>query len=100
MRTKSKGSIMRIAGNGPAAGVVQTQEIASTERAAAPVTPTSAPSELASDVLKPAQAALAQMPEVDMDKVATLKDALARGEIQFDADRLARLVQRYHGGRG
>ena len=89
---------MRIAGQGPAAGIVQTQEVASTEKAAAPVAPTAAPAELASDVLKPAQADLAAMPEVDLDKVAALKDALARGEIQFDADRLARLVQRYHGG--
>ena len=100
MRTKAKGSIMRIAGNGPAAVIAPTQEVASGERAAAPVTPASAPTEMASDVLKPAQAALAQMPEVDMDKVAALKDALSRGEIQFDPDRLAKLVQRYHGGRG
>ncbi|MFG6488982.1 flagellar biosynthesis anti-sigma factor FlgM [Roseateles sp. BYS78W] len=89
---------MRIAGTGPAAGVVQTTEVASTERAAAPVTPARAPADLASGVLRPAQAELAALPEVDMDKVAELKDALARGEIQFDADRLARLVQRYHGG--
>jgi negative regulator of flagellin synthesis FlgM len=100
MRTKAKGSIMRIAGNSPAAGLVPVQEVASGERAAAPVTPASAPTEMASDVLKPAQAALAQMPEVDMDKVAALKDALARGEVRFDADRLAQLIQRYHGGHG
>jgi negative regulator of flagellin synthesis FlgM len=100
MRTKAKGSIMRIAGSGPAAGLVPAQEVASGERAAAPVTPAAAPTGMASDVLKPAQAALAQMPEVDMDKVAALKDALARGEVKFDADRLAQLIQRYHGGHG
>ncbi|PZP35654.1 MAG: flagellar biosynthesis anti-sigma factor FlgM [Roseateles depolymerans] len=53
---------------------------------------------LESGVLKPAQAALSEMPEIDQDKVAALRDALAKGEIRFDADRLAQLIQRYHGG--
>ncbi len=55
--------------------------------------------ELASEVLKPAQATLAAMPDVDEVKVAALRDALAKGEIKFDANRLSQLIQRYHGGR-
>jgi negative regulator of flagellin synthesis FlgM len=51
-----------------------------------------------SALLKPAQQALAEMPDIDHAKVAELRDALARGEIKFDAGRLAALIQRYHGG--
>jgi negative regulator of flagellin synthesis FlgM len=39
------------------------------------------------------------MPEVDEAKVAAVREALARGEIQFDAAKLAGLIARYHGGR-
>lgn len=55
---------------------------------------------LESTTLQPAKAALAAMPEIDLDKVETLREALARGEIRFDAGRLAQLIQRFHGGRG
>lgn len=55
---------------------------------------------LASSALEPAKAALAALPEVDGAKVAALREALARGEISFDANRLAGLIQRFHGGRG
>lgn len=53
--------------------------------------------ELESRVLGPAQAALAALPEIDQAKVDALREALARGEIGFDAERLARLIQRFHG---
>lgn len=49
--------------------------------------------------LQAAQAALRDMPEIDEAKVATLREALARGEIRFDAAKLAGLISRYHGGR-
>ncbi|MDN3921561.1 flagellar biosynthesis anti-sigma factor FlgM [Roseateles violae] len=52
-----------------------------------------------SALLTPARQALAGMPDIDAAKVAELRDALARGEISFDAGRLAALIQRYHGGR-
>ncbi|GAA0758935.1 flagellar biosynthesis anti-sigma factor FlgM [Ideonella azotifigens] len=55
---------------------------------------------LQSDALAPAMQALDAMPEIDSARVAELRDALARGEIKFDADRLAGLVQRFHNGRG
>lgn len=47
-----------------------------------------------------AQAQLAAMPEVDAARVAEIKAALARGEIAFDAQKIAGLVVRHHGGRG
>lgn len=50
------------------------------------------------ELLKPAQAALDSMGDIDQEKVAFLRGALARGEIPFDPDRLAKLVQRFHGG--
>ena len=55
---------------------------------------------LESSTLQPAMSALAAMPEIDQAKVETLREALARGEIRFDAGRLAQLIQRFHGGRG
>lgn len=70
--------------------------------AAAPgtVATTAADAALESSTLQPAKAALAEMPEIDQAKVDTLREALARGEITFDAGRLAKLIQRFHGGRG
>ena len=56
------------------------------------------PSPATGGTLAPARAALAALPDIDEAKVAFLRDALARGEIQFDAQRLAGLVQRFHGG--
>lgn len=53
---------------------------------------------LQSDTLKPAQAALAEMPEIDEARVAEIKAAMADGRIQFDAAKLAGLIRRYHGG--
>ncbi|MET0518967.1 MAG: flagellar biosynthesis anti-sigma factor FlgM [Burkholderiaceae bacterium] len=55
---------------------------------------------LESSHLQPAQQALAAMPEIDQAKVDALREALSRGEISFDANRLASLIQRFHGGRG
>lgn len=56
--------------------------------------------ELQSAVLQPAMAALKAMPEIDHAKVAALREALARGEIPFDAAKLAGLIERHHGSRG
>lgn len=108
MRTRSKGERMKITGTNPlnpAAGTTSATSVDSADRAlgALGAGPSSGPAmlagELASEVLKPAQAALAAMPEVDEVKVAALRDALAKGEIKFDANRLSQLIQRYHGGR-
>ena len=65
--------------------------------AAAPAASTSAP--LQSEVLQPAAKALAALPDFDAARVAELRDALAKGELPFDAGRLAGLIQRFHGGR-
>jgi negative regulator of flagellin synthesis FlgM len=37
------------------------------------------------------------MPDIDHAKVAALRDALAKGELPFDANKLAGLIQRFHG---
>jgi negative regulator of flagellin synthesis FlgM len=100
MRTKAKGETMKITstgGVGPMAGPVP----AAIDQPAAATTasPALQAAALESELLKPAQAALAELPEIDQDKVAALREALAKGEIRFDADRLAQLIQRYHGGR-
>lgn len=92
---------MRVTGsNSPLTGPADVTSTATVK----PVTETAAPSAvvaaLESNVMKPAQEALAAMPDIDQAKVAALRDALARGEITFDAGRLASLIQRFHGGRG
>jgi len=96
---------MRIAGTGTshAPAVERTSETAATEStasvAAATTGATAAPARRQSDVLQPALAALRAMPEIDHAKVAELREALARGEVRFDAARLAGLIQRFHGSR-
>ncbi|WP_295995834.1 flagellar biosynthesis anti-sigma factor FlgM [Rugamonas sp.] len=55
-----------------------------------------APAPLQSAVLQPAMQALRAMPEVDLERVAQLRDALAKGEIPFDPAKLAGLIQRFH----
>lgn len=56
------------------------------------------PAELQSAVMQPALAALKDMPEIDHERVAMLRDALANGELPFDPDRLAGLIARFHLG--
>ena len=52
---------------------------------------------LESAVLQPAQNAIKALPDFDAARVAELRDALAKGELPFDAGRLAGLIQRFHG---
>lgn len=49
-----------------------------------------------SPILGPALEAIRQLPEIDQAQVASLRDALQRGEIPFDASKLASLIERYH----
>lgn len=77
-----------------AAPVADTSAAAPAQAAASPDEPTRA-----SGVLEAAQSALRDLPEIDEAKVAAVRDALARGEIRFDAGKLAGLITRYHGGR-
>ena len=90
---------MKITGSGPAVmtpvGAAAAPAAAPLEAAAAPA----APAALQSSVLQPAAQALRAMPDFDAARVAELRDALAKGELPFDASRLAGLIQRFHGGR-
>ncbi len=103
MRTRSKGERMKITSSGPLNPVTgaSSAQVESIDRAAggATASPALQAAALETDLLKPAQADLAAMPDVDQTKVAALRDALAKGEIRFDANRLAQLIQRFHGGR-
>lgn len=76
--------------------VQRVAEPAQAGAAPAPAAP-AAPAGLQSAVLQPALAAMKDMPEIDHDKVAQLRDALAKGELPFDANKLAGLIQRFHG---
>ncbi len=53
---------------------------------------------LQSEVLQPAAQALRAMPDFDAARVAELRDQLAKGELPFNAGRLAGLIERFHGG--
>ncbi|KQV80730.1 negative regulator of flagellin synthesis LfgM [Massilia sp. Root351] len=87
---------MRIStGSADGLAVQRVADSAPAEAAHAPPAP-AAPG-LQSAVLQPALAALKDMPEVDHERVAMLRDALAKGELPFDADKLAGLIQRFHG---
>lgn len=48
--------------------------------------------------LEQLQSALRSLPEVDLDKVAALKQALARGELNSDPQALAGSMLTYHSG--
>lgn len=51
---------------------------------------------LQSAALGPAIAALEQLPQIDEVRVAALRDALTKGELPFDAGKLAALIESYH----
>ena len=59
--------------------------------------PATAQASMASSILQPALAALRELPDIDHAKVAALREALARGEVPFDAAKLAGLIERFHG---
>jgi negative regulator of flagellin synthesis FlgM len=61
-----------------------------------PTTAVNGSARLQSSVLRPAMAALKQLPEIDQDKVAALKTALERGELPVNPAKLAALIERYH----
>lgn len=92
---------MKITGTG---APTMAPAIGGASAAPAPAAPAAAASAssapLQSEVLQPAAKALAALPDFDAARVAELRDALAKGELPFDANRLAGLIQRFHGGRG
>lgn len=103
MQIKGKGQRMKISSGNTGATVLSgavapAEAIAENGAAGAAMAGSSAGAELQSAVLQPAMAALRAMPEIDHDRVAMLRDALAKGELPFDPSKLAGLIQRFHGG--
>jgi negative regulator of flagellin synthesis FlgM len=99
IQSKTRGNRMKITGTG---APTMTPAIGGATAAPAPAAPaaTESAAPLESSVLQPAAKALAALPDFDAARVAELRDALAKGELPFDAGRLAGLIQRFHGGRG
>lgn len=91
---------MRITSNG-AAGVNAPGTVSGNGPVEAPaaVAPT-APAALQSSTLQPAMEAMRAQPEIDQARIDALREALARGEVPFDADKLAGLIERFHGSKG
>jgi negative regulator of flagellin synthesis FlgM len=106
IQSKTRGSRMKITGaSTPSITITPQAGSAAAGPAAAPAAgPAGAPAlsneALESSVLQPAQGALKALPDFDAAKVAELRDALAKGELPFDAGRLAGLIQRFHGSKG
>ncbi|MDW5417377.1 flagellar biosynthesis anti-sigma factor FlgM [Iodobacter sp. CM08] len=74
--------------------------IANTAAATSPAAkPSAAKNRDETSVLSAAKQGLQASPEIDMAKVQEIRAALLRGELNFDADKVAALMQRYHGGR-
>jgi negative regulator of flagellin synthesis FlgM len=98
IQSKSRGQRMKITGvSTPSIHIVpQAGGAAASVPASAPM----AAEPLESAVLQPAQSALRALPDFDAARVAELRDALAKGELPFDAGRLAGLIQRFHGSQG
>ena len=88
---------MRITSSSPDGMTVQrVADSAPVDGADAPL-PAASPAPLQSAVMQPALAAMREMPDIDQEKVDMLRDALAKGELPFDAGKLAGLIQRFHG---
>ncbi|KZE31749.1 FlgM family anti-sigma-28 factor [Crenobacter luteus] len=90
---------MRITSHKP-----ELRDVAAPEARQRVATPAAAPQRAAAETgaaaeVAAAAAGLAALPEVDAARVAEIKAALGRGEIGFDAQKLAALIDAYHGGR-
>jgi negative regulator of flagellin synthesis FlgM len=96
IQSKSRGQRMKITGVSTPTVSISPQSGAAAAPVAAPISAAAA-EPLESAVLQPAQAALRALPDFDAARVAELRDALAKGELPFDAGRLAGLMQRFHG---
>jgi negative regulator of flagellin synthesis FlgM len=92
IQSKSRGSRMKISGVS-----APSLPLAAPAAPPAPAARAASGAPLESAVLQPAQAALRALPDFDAARVAELRDALAKGELPFDAGRLAGLIQRFHG---
>jgi negative regulator of flagellin synthesis FlgM len=100
IQSKSRGQRMKIGVSTssihitPQAGGAAATPVAASSSASAAHEP------LESAVLQPAQSALRALPDFDAARVAELRDALSKGNLPFDAGRLAGLIQRFHGSQG
>ncbi|MBU0602992.1 MAG: flagellar biosynthesis anti-sigma factor FlgM [Gammaproteobacteria bacterium] len=92
---------MRVSGNAPTGAGTPVQETARAVPGTGPAAaPAPAGAALQSSVLQPALDAMRDMPEIDQARVTALREALARGEVPFDPEKLAGLIQRFHGNKG
>jgi negative regulator of flagellin synthesis FlgM len=97
IQSKTRGQRMKISGASTPSISIAPQAGATAAAAPAPAPAPNVSAELESSVLQPAQSALRAMPDFDAARVAELRDALAKGELPFDAGRLAGLIQKFHG---
>lgn len=91
---------MRITSQRPERPDVGPADRTATPSTTAPARPPASSEPSGAALLEPAVASLRDMPDIDLERVAAVKAALARGEVKFDPQQLAALIDRYHGGRG
>jgi negative regulator of flagellin synthesis FlgM len=94
---------MKLSPIAPAAGSVaaqgdRVQDLAASLPAAAAVVAPDVQVGVQAASVQRAQVQAAQMPDVDAARVAEIKEALARGDISFNPQKLAQLILRHHGG--
>jgi negative regulator of flagellin synthesis FlgM len=95
---KTRGNRMRISTSTPGGVAVQTVADTAPAEPVRATAPAAGQGELQSAVMQPALQAMKDMPDIDHERVAQLRDALAKGELPFDAGKLAGLIQRFHRG--
>jgi len=93
---KTRGVRVRLIGSVAGIGSAAAPATGRVERATCPATGETGG--LSSSVLKPAVDAIQQAPEIDMERVKALRDALAKGQLPFNAQRLAGLIEKFHKG--
>jgi negative regulator of flagellin synthesis FlgM len=93
MNFPTVGSSVEVAAASKVTEITAPASTTSSSTAAAAGTPQT---DLESAILGPALAQIQELPEVDQTQVATLRSSIERGEIPFDASKLAALIQRYH----
>lgn len=91
---------MKIAASQYTAVAALDNKAAEKQIAAKPIEPTKKAQQLAAidPVLGDAQATLSSMPEVDMDRVAEMKNAISTGQLDINIDDLAVAMQKYYQG--
>lgn len=77
-------------------GAAESARVSTPSAATTAASADNVPQALQSAQLQPALQAIDALPDVDQAKVQAVREALAKGEMPFDAAKLAALIESYH----